>query len=187
MATKYLRQLKTGRIYLWTRTLSRRADMVDFDAETAELRIKAMRENLALRNIKPTADQVAEEKERIEHAADVSRVLTDLENAQEAEFQEKEKPKPDLMKADEDISDKIISDKSMTDDDIEEERLRLAMEKDADVIKIMGMNKKSQVEAYMLEQYGKRIDTKGKSLQLLKNMAIDARSERLQEESRKDK
>jgi len=185
MATKYLRQLKTGRIYLWTRTLSKRADMVDFDPETAELRIKAMRENFALRNIKLTDAQIMEEREKAEHAADVSKVLTDLENAQEAEFQEKEKPRPVLMKGDEDIKDKIIADKDTSDDEIEEERLRLAMEKDADVIKIMGMNKKSQVEAYMIEEYGKRIDTDGKSLQLLKNIAIDARAERLQEESRK--
>lgn len=160
---KYLRQLKTGRIYLFDVNLAKRKDMVEYDPDKAERMIKA-KEN----RIKELKDRSANLSQSIpqeviadaKKLADLDKEIEDLENKEIAEL------------TGEDLKD------PKTEEELEQERRQDIIDKDPEIQKIDAMKTKDDARSYITAEYGEVPDESLKLVEL-KEMATTLRINRL--------
>lgn len=171
---RFLRQLKSGHIYIWTEVLARRRDMVPYDAESAKRRIatlKQIKESMKSRHEDPEVQ--ARIKLEMKEATELAKELTDLENqvdglaeasaAEDKTIRSAKTPEPAPRR---------------TEAEIEAARRSDIIENDPHIKKIMGMKKKTEVETYLLTEYGEEVSP-DETLVSMKNAAINLRTERL--------
>ena len=163
---RYLRQLKTGRIYQYTDTLSKRIDMVPIDLETARRRIEANKAMLAEVQAATTPEQVAIRKDDVEALAKTASELTETENVIDALHQQQlqQQPPPPAP---------VTSAEQAT-----EKETQKIIEADEEIQQINGMTKPAQVNKYLKREFGvEAVSTD--DLEALKLQAIQLRTNRL--------
>lgn len=170
----YLRQLKTGRIYIETPRLLERSDMVPHDPDTAKARIAALQRRLELLQERKTTKKVEPDipKETLEDA----RVIADLEE----KVRQEEKA----------VADKLIEEKIKDDtrkppkqeepdpEAMKAEERKKKIDADPEVQTIRGFKKKAEVLEHVLVEYGVGLD-ENKTIKDLKDEAEDLRIKRL--------
>lgn len=181
MTPQYLRQLKTGHIYIWTPTLAKRKDMVPLELDTAKKRIEAMQRAIeekqariaALRENASLGNQVADEAKMI------AQKLAELES----QFEQLEKTEEKLLtgQPDEQETDLKPNSKLETEDEILMAERKRRIDEDPEIQRIRAMTTKNQIEEYMLREYGIEIDRK-KTMAELKAAAEEARIGRIFED-----
>lgn len=178
MARRYLRQLKTGRIYNYTPTLAKRADMTEIDLESANTRIEALKAQMAQATVSP--EQVAKRKEEAAKLTQVSGEIARLEKeAEEARAAQVEKAEAELLGEQAPKPNDLVKPKEhMTKEMEEEDRKSKILANDDEYNKILAMREKKEVLDYLAAGYGITEDVK-KTLQVLKNIALEKRSERV--------
>lgn len=181
---KYLRQLKSGHIYIWTPELAKRKDMVPLEAQSAEKRIQALQQKLAeqqtrIESMRAPDGSIKQDEDAMQ-AAELAKRLTELE-AQSAALDKQER---EVMEGitDEDAATNLKEKLSNTvsEEEIAEAQKKEAMDNDPEIMEIRGMRTKNQVEEYVLREYGEEIDRR-KTVPELKAYAEGLRWERMQE------
>lgn len=179
MPMRYLRQLKTGRIYIYTPHLAKRSDMVEETLESAEARIAAMKESKQATDV--SLEEIARRKEEAakltSNAAEIARLEKEAEESRsaqvkkaEAEILGEQKLNPDdVVKSKDSAAMKALE---------EEDRKSKILTQDEEYNKVLEMKEKKEVLDYLAISYGIKEDPK-KSFQLLKNVALAKRSERV--------
>uniref|UniRef100_A0A6M3JPH2 Uncharacterized protein n=1 Tax=viral metagenome TaxID=1070528 RepID=A0A6M3JPH2_9ZZZZ len=165
---KYLRQMRTGRVYVYDETLAKRKDMVDHDPDMAKRMIEAKKKRLE-------EVQAMRMNPDLNPPVDPS-ILSDSEELAkiEAALEEEERKLEELLSG----GPKPEDVKPKTDEDIALERRQEIINKDPDIAKIEAMTEKKHVEAYVMEEFGVDIDLR-KGLPTLKADAIQLRVDRL--------
>jgi hypothetical protein len=172
MPTPYLRQLKTGRIYPWTPTIARRRDMVPYDPDLAAARIQVLKDIIAQRKAADTVDPEIQAKHvtNVKAAQELASELNALEEQAFGDGSEKEKKVETATAPD--------APGPNAEEQAEKER-QATIEADPHVKEIHAMAKPKQVIDYLKREFGVVVDEKGKSLEALKNMAINQRIDRI--------
>lgn len=162
---RFLRQLKTGRVYPYTDELATRKDMVAYDPETAKKRIEAVKMRIEAQAEVPTGQSISQD------ALDDAKTLSELE----AELDKSTEESPQ--------NTEISTEKKgpKTQEDLRREERQSRIDKDPDVIKINKMKKKAEIEQYILVEYGEEIDASISKPDLRKK-AIELRTQRIFEE-----
>ena len=169
---RWLRQLKTGRIYPWTHTLSKRQDMVPYDPDVAQARIEALKNIVKDREASlPSPEDVVKHTKEVQGAARLARELTDLENRAFSDAPEREKG------ADEALPSNQPPGKSAEEVAAEERQKRI--DADPHIQELAGMTTKKPLIDYMAREFGQTVDEKGKNVEALRNMATNMRIERI--------
>ncbi len=185
---RYLRQLKTGRVYVWTPILAKRPDMVEVDLESAKVRIEALKARLAAREAdRPKAAKEA--KEKLQTLSAFAKELTSLENQlediEQAEAKATEK-KLEGETAQPLKPNDIVTGKGMDRETqemlAEEERRARIMANDKEYQQILAMRKKKDITDHLAEFYGKKLDPDAYKLEELRNIALTEREKRVLEE-----
>jgi hypothetical protein len=181
---RFLRQLGgKGHIYAWTPTLAKRKDMIEIDAQTAEVRIASLKEQLAVRiaNIKDPERLIAT-KARIEKIAKLAQELgmleEDLAAVEELEKQATDAAilaeKPALKPDDIDLTKKPETNPDV----IEEERKNRILSADKEYQSILAMRTKKELIDYLASNFGTIADPK-QALEQLRFVALEKRKERV--------
>lgn len=151
---KYLQQIETGYIYIWTETQAARTDMRTIDDETAERLL-----------VRQRMTHAQKEKEKEAQAKELV--------AKKKERSEKAEKEPDVVKQepdDEPVVESSPEDATWVDKDI----------KMLEEIRSKGRGK-TQVEIYMKENYGIDVDRR-LNLDTLVDQAVAIRKEALEKE-----
>lgn len=178
--SRYLRQVGSGHLYLWTETLAKRKDMVEEDLETVQRRIDAIKERKKLREAALQNELAAHGKE-VSALTAASLELSALE-AEEIEFQANQKKKeeyasaidPKLLKPD----DLVKREREMTAEEIEEDRKSRILANDKEYQSVLAMRSKDAITLYLQENFGVLPDDKMK-LEQLRVLALTKRAERI--------
>ena len=160
---RFLRQLKTGRLYPYTATLAKRADMVPHDTESAQRRIEALKRRVEDMDSAPQEQSIT--KEDLDQAKEIADLENILDKPDETEDEGNEEITPER--------------KFQTDEEIEEEEKNKRIAEDPDIIKINKMRKKAQVEEYLLVEFGEEVSSSDLKLDDMKRIAVDFRINRL--------
>lgn len=161
---KYLRQLKTGRVYIWSPYLAKRKDMVEYDPTLADMRIQKARERLEA--LKAEADEITVAMDP-KITADSQELATI-----EAEIDKLEEEK--AIKAAGGNSEDV---KPKTQEEIDAEEKQKVINEDPEIKKIEAMDEVSQVKEYIALEFG--IESKKTTLENIKKEAIERRVDRL--------
>ena len=175
--TRYLRQLKTGAIYIMTPILAKRRDMVPYDADQAASRIEAIKTMLLNRIPTPgEASASAEEAVLVKASAmELSGLEAKLESVEKAE----EKAIDDAALSE---IDKIIDEeKPIVSVQTEEQLMQDRLDADPKYRKVIGFKSKNQVEEYMLLEFGQEIEV-SRPFKDLKAYAVEQTTKRILEE-----
>lgn len=172
MATRYLRQLKTGRIYIVPNNLDQhpgitlRKDMVPFDPEKARKRIEANKQ--IIEDAKSERDPKAQEEhaKKVADLAALAKDLTATENMIDDLREENLRQELDLKEP------------PKTTAEMEAERRANIVESDEDIKTIKGMRKVETVAKYIEKEFGEDIPV-GISLEAIKDLALDLRAKRI--------
>ena len=173
---KFLRQLKTGTIYVYTDILAKRRDMVPYDENAAKTRIKAIKNMLEQR--KPNILQgEAQSKEAAAIKADAME-LTSLENQLEAVENAEQKAIEDsaLPEGGRDIT----VERPLTTEEAAAQDRQDILDKDPKYIKATGMRSRNEVEEYMLLEFGQEIEI-SRPFKDLKEYAVEQTVKRILE------
>ena len=163
---RYLRQLKTGRIYQYTDILSRRTDMVPLDLATAKKRIEANKAMLAEVETAKTPEQIAIRQADVESLAQVASELTETENQIDDLHQQQLQNQPPPPVAVTSVEQAV------------EQEAQKVIEADEEINQIKGMAKPAKVIKYLKREFGADpISTD--DLEALKLQAIQLRTNRL--------
>jgi len=169
MSVKYLRQVKTGTIYISTPTLEKRRDMVPHDPEIAKVQIETRKRRLdelraMLKDEAPVLDQ-----EVFDHAKELEELDKEIEETAAALMRRGAGiPEPEERKSPDDL-ERDLQDKDFSDD--------------PEIKKITEMEDVEAIEAYVLAEYGIKLD-KRRKLEDLREQAIAYRKKRLLESPR---
>ena len=174
---RYLRQLKTGAIYIMTPIWAKRRDMVPYDAEQAKNRIAAIKTMLLNREPNPEeADASAEEAALVKASAmELAGLEAKLENVKNAEEKAIEDAAlPDGGKA-------ITDEQPITTEQAAEQLKQDMLNDDPKYKRAMAMKSRNEVEEYMLLEFGQEIEI-SRPFKDLKQYAIDQTAKRILEE-----
>ena len=174
---RYLRQLKTGAIYIMTPILAKRRDMVPYDAEQAKNRIAAIKTMLLNRQPSPEdADASAEEAALIKASAmELSGLEAKLETVEKAE----EKAIEDAALPDD--AKKLNDQEPITTEQAAEQIKQDRLNDDPKYKKVIAFKSKNEVEEYMLLEFGQEIEI-SRPFKDLKAYAIEKTAKRILEE-----
>ena len=174
---RYLRQLKTGAIYILTPILAKRRDMVPYEAEQAKSRIAAIKTMLLNRQPSPEeADASAEEAALVKASAmELSGLEAKLESVEKAE----EKAIDDQALSD--IDTVIDDERPVISEQTEEQLMQDRLDADPKYSKAMAFKSKNQVEEYMLLEFGQEIEV-SRPFKDLKAYAVEQTTKRILEE-----
>lgn len=174
---RYLRQLKTGAIYVYTDLLVKRRDMVPYDAEQAKNRIAAIKTMLLKRQPDiAEGESVAAEAAQIKAEA---MELTGLEATLEANESAEVKAIEDATLPEE---GKRLSDETpLTTKQAAEKLKQETLGEDPKYKKAMGLKSRNEVEEYMLLEFGQEIEI-SRPFKDLKAYAIEQTAKRILEE-----
>ena len=151
---RYLRQLKTGTIYVFTPILAKRRDMVPYDAAQAKARIGAIKTMLLKRQPDlAEGESVAAEAAQIKAEA---MELTGLEATLEATESAEEKAIEDAGLPEE--GKKLNDETPVTSEEVAEQVKQDRLNDDPKYQKAMGLRSKNDVEEYMLLEFGQEIE-----------------------------
>ena len=154
---KYLQQIKTGYIYIWTEVQAKRTDMREIDdAEAARVLVDQQM----------TKDQRDRKEKKQE-----KELLAKKEEAKK----EAEKEEPETHDEPSSADEKVVSVEADSDNDIDPDIKML------EEIRLKGKGKK-QVEMYMKKNYGIDLDRR-LNLDTLVDQAVAYRKEQLQEKA----
>ncbi|HDG97983.1 MAG TPA: hypothetical protein ENG73_07425 [Desulfobacterales bacterium] len=177
MTPRYLRQLGSGHIYVYTPELAARKDMVPLEIDTAKRRIDAMKKAIEEKKARIAAlkenatlgnDMANEAKEVAAKLAELEKQMEELDKTEqrlmEGNFAEEEELTPQA--------------KLETEDDILSAQRKQRIDQDPQIQEIRAMTNKNQVEEYMLREYGIEINRR-KTMAELKAEAEEARIQRI--------
>jgi hypothetical protein len=172
MPTAYLRQLKTGRIYPWTPTIAKRKDMVPYDPELAEAMIQALKDIIAQMQAANAVDpeQQAKHVSNVKAAQDLAAELNELEAQAFGDGEEKEKKVETAAPG---------QPPGKTPEQQQEQERQSVIDADPHIKEIMAMAKPKQIMDYLKREFGVTVEEKGKSVEALRNMAINHRIDRI--------
>ena len=175
--TRYLRQLKTGAIYVMTPILAKRRDMVPYDAEQAKNRIAAIKTMLLNRQPTPEEANASSEEAALVKASamELAGLEAKLENVEKAEEKAiEETALPD--------GDKVITDEQpITTEQAAEQLKQDRLNDDPKYKKVMGFKSRNEVEEYMLLEFGQEIEI-SRPFKDLKAYAVEKTANRIIEE-----
>ena len=165
---KFLKQARTGRVYLWTPALALRRDMAEYDPEIAKTRIAALKRRLEELENMPAR---VIEKQVLDDAAEISDLESEIErkeqeiqNAAMAEAGQKTEPE------------------SLSEEEIARQEREKIIGEDPEIKKIQEFRSKKEVVEYMETEFGETADDKAK-LDELKARAFTLRADRLFEDT----
>ena len=174
---RYLRQLKTGAIYIMTPILAKRRDMVPYEAEQAKNRIAAIKTMLL--NRQPSAEEAdasAEEAALVKASAmELAGLEAKLESVEKAE----EKAIDDQALSD--VESVIDDEKPVISEQTEEQLKQSRLDGDPKYSNVMAFKSKNQVEEYMLLEFGQEIEV-SRPFKDLKAYAAEQTAKRILEE-----
>ena len=178
MSQRYLRQLKTGRIYIYTPKLAKRADMTEINLETANTRIQALKAQMAEATVTP--EEIAKRKQEASKLTQVSEEIARLEReAEEVRKAQVDKAEKELLGDQKFNPDDLVKTKEpLTKVEEEEDRKSKILANDQEFNKVLAMREKKEVLDYLAASFGITEDPK-KTLPLLKNIALEKRKERV--------
>jgi hypothetical protein len=181
---RYLRQLGgNGTIYGWTRLLANRRDMVEIEAEVAETRFEATREqhNQRIAALKDPEIR-SKAKARLENITKLAKELSILENelaaaedTDRAEAVQAITGEPPVQFIDQEK--KIINVEAM-----EEERKGKLLGENAEYQGILAMKDKADIITYLAVNFGEKADAR-QSLENLRYIALNKFKVRLFEKA----
>ncbi len=174
---RLLRQLGTGAIFIWTPVLAARKDMVPYDAETAKKRIEALKAAVAAGQAAKEPDSAAVKQHEAE-LADAQKLAKELTQLEAEVFPEDDGAGGKEKGVDEIQPKGKLENEVASEAELEAKRRDEVVAKDPHVIRIMGMKKKSDVAAYLLQEFGEEVEGDPK-LTTLQNRAVQLRTERL--------
>lgn len=152
--TTYLRQLKTGTIYVFTDLLAKRRDMVPYDDAQAKARIKAIKTMLEKRE--PDLAAGAIESEEAAAIKTTAMELSGLESTLEAVENDEKKAIEDATLP----SGKKLNDEApVTPEGVAEQVRQERLDKDPKYKKATDLKSRNDVEEYMLLEFGQEIET----------------------------
>lgn len=168
LAPKYLRQLGTGRVLLYTEALAKRKDMAPFDPDAAATIIEQKKKRLEeLRQVRENPDLAPKIDPKVlsqsDELAKIERLIEE-EEGKIAAIASGGKPP-------EDSGEK-------TGAQLEEERRQKIIDEDPDLALIEGMKKAEDLDAYAKENFGVTLDLK-KKIPALKAEVAQLRVQRL--------
>jgi len=179
---RYLRQLKSGHIYVYTEALAKRPDMVPYDPEVAKARIAQMKQDTEARRAAKKGPKVAPSegpslKEMRENRA-IASELTDLENQAGAEREADLKAIEDEGKSEkEKARDKVTFD-GKTAEEVKELTEEKVVNNDPKIQKIGNYKQKKQLKQFVLIEFGIELDDT-KPLKVLKDEAVAMQKARI--------
>lgn len=151
--TTYLRQLKTGTIYVFTDLLAKRRDMVPYDDAQAKARIKAIKTMLEKRE-PDLAAGVIESEEAVAIKA-TAMELSGLESTLQAVENDEKKAIEEAALPD---GKKLNDETPVTSEEIVEQARQERLDKDPKYKKATGLKSRNEVEEYMLLEFGQEIE-----------------------------
>lgn len=173
---RYLRQLKTGHIYVHTETLAKRRDMVPFEEKNARARIEAMKNVIASRQ--PTLSEVKSQAEDAAQAKAAAMELTGLENQLNDEQEAEQKAIDDAALPD---GKKLNDEEPVTAEEAAAAQRQSILDEDPKYKKVKAFKSRNQIEEYMLLEFGQEINI-DRAFKDLKQYALDCTSKRILEE-----
>lgn len=173
---RYLRQLKTGHIYVHTDLLAKRRDMVPFDEKQARARIAAMREMLEKRT--PTMSEVKTQAEDAAQVKAAAMELTNLENMVEAEEKAEEKAIEDAALPD---GKKLDDQEPVTSEEATAAQRQSILDQDPKYKRVTAFRSRNEVEQFMILEFGEEIDV-SLPFKTLKDYALEKMTRRILEE-----
>jgi len=181
MAKKYLRQLKTGTIYIRTPELAARPDMVPYDEETALKRIDALK-NLIQERKQAAAELAESGGDEAKLAIEVSKKLAELEEQANSLVEMEKKAFEAISEETEEEKEIRKADGIKTEEEILEEQRQERIDNDKEIVAIRAMTNKNQVMEHVLRLYGRDMD-RTKKLSEMKEFAIGLRIARMDEQT----
>lgn len=174
---KYLRQLKTGAIYVYTDLLAKRRDMVPYDSAQAKARIGAIKTMLLKRQPNLAEGEiVAAEAAQIKAEA---MELTGLEATLEANEGAEAKAIEDAALPND--AKKLNDQEPVTPEKAAEQLKQDMLDDDPKYQKAMSLRSRNDVEEYMLLEFGQEIEI-SRPFKDLKAYAIEQTAKRILEE-----
>jgi len=181
---EYLRQLKSGHIYIWTAALAARKDMLPLDPDKAETRIAALQNKIQAQRDRITALTAEGGRVRMNEEAakakELAQRLTELETESAALDQQEAKLVDESLTPNMESSD-IKPAEPQTEEEVLAKNRQEKIDSDREVQDIRAMRTKNQVKEYMLREYGEELDDK-MLLPQLKAFAEATRVKRMEEE-----
>jgi hypothetical protein len=169
---RYLRQLKTGRLYIWNRITAERKDMVEFDPDKAKVRIVANQRILEEYKGKQTPEQEAAHSEETADAARIAAELTATENAIDSIGEPQLPDAPPDQKPQE------------SPEDAEAQRRRDLIDNDEEIKQIEALGTGADLVKYIEKEYGEKYDARKMKPEELRTIARKLRVGRIMEEVR---
>lgn len=173
---RYLRQLKTGTIYVHTDILAKRRDMIPYDDAQAKARIQAIKTMLEKRE-PDLAAGVIESKEAAAIKA-TAMELSGLESTLEARDEIDQKAIEEAALPD---GKKLNDETPVTSETIAAEVRQDRLDKDPKYKKANSLKSRNEVEEYMLLEFGQEIEI-SRPFKDLKGYAIEQTEKRILEE-----
>ncbi len=167
--TEYLRQLKTGRIYIKRPGIAVRTDMVPFDPDKARRRIEANRQIIEDAKKAQTPEEIAAHSKETSEAIALAQTLTESEKA--ISDMHEQNFNPDLG------SSETMGSKSPA--DLELERRAAVLEADDEIQAIKAMKTAGDVANYIRREYGEKADARSEDVEALKDKALNLRAKRI--------
>ena len=173
---RYLRQLKTGHIYVHTDLLAKRRDMVPFDEKQARARIEALRSMIQKRS--PTLSEVKNQAEDAAQVKAAAMELTDLENKVESMEEAEAKAIEDAALPE---GKKLNDEEPVTAEEATAAQRQSILDQDPKYKKVCAFRSRNEVEQFMILEFGEEIDV-SLPFKTLKDYALEKMSRRILEE-----
>lgn len=173
MATpqRYLRQLKTGRLYPWNTGIAARKDMVPFDPEKAKRRIDANRQIIEDAKASVSPEAIQTHQQETSEAARLAALQTQTEQEIERLREQQLPTEPDGD----------VEPHSRTPEQAHAQSLAEKIETDEMIQQIKGMRTKEDVAKFLLREFGENLDPETSKLAELKDRALNLQAQRVLE------
>jgi len=171
----YLRQLKTGTIYVFTDLLAKRRDMVPYDDDQAKARIRAIKAMLEKRE--PNLAQGEIESKEAAAIKVTAMELSGLEATLEAVENDEQKAIEEAALPD---GKRLNDEEPVTSEEVAEQVRQDVLDKDPKYNKATSLKSRNEVEEYMLLEFGQEIEI-SRPFKDLKQYAIEQTAKRVLE------
>lgn len=171
----YLRQLKTGTIYVFTDLLAKRRDMVPYDDDQAKARIRAIKAMLEKRE--PNLAQGEIESKEAAAIKVTAMELSGLEATLEAVENDEQKAIEEAALPD---GKRLNDEEPVTSEEVAEQVRQDVLDKDPKYNKATSLKSRNEVEEYMLLEFGQEIEI-SRPFKDLKQYAVEQTANRVLE------
>ena len=173
---RYLRQLKTGTIYVYTDLLAKRRDMIPYDDAQAKARIAAIKSMLEKRE--PNLEQGVLQSKEAGAIKATAMELSGLEATLDAREKADEKAIEEAALPD---GKKLNDETPVTSEEVAEQVKQDRLDQDPKYKKATSLKSRNEVEEYMLLEFGQEIEI-SRPFKDLKAYAIEKTAKRILEE-----